>query len=261
MAAGDYIGSTDELYRRLRNATGTERPDGVSVGAGKPITGQQIYDRFIRPDEERNVQRIMGGLKQSNQQGRALAQALNSDTAKRMGFSGTSLESALGSSMNSAQAQRQAAAYQDARERLLQMNSDPSRFDVLRRANEAVGQRINRDTIGNNVWAGVDAAVGSGLQAAGGPFAGLGAAIQAIGAGRAAHMSAGLGAIGAEQAQNLSPSNIEALDLSKLASGIPVGGTMSGQSAAGFQGAGQQRASAYRRALDDEYGYGGGGFY
>lgn len=254
MAAGDYIGNEGDLYKRLRHGTATERPDGVNVGVGKPITGQQIYDRFIRPGEERDVRRIMGGLKQSNQQGRALAQALNGDTARRMGFAGTSLESALGSSMNSVQAQRQAQAFQDARERLFSMSQDPARFDVLRRANEAVGQRVQQDTIGNNVWAGIDAAVGSGLAATGGPFAGLGAAIQAIGAGRAAHLSGGIGALGAEQAQNLSPSNIDSLDLSGLASGIQQGGARAGQNAAGFQGAGQQRASAYRRALDDEYG-------
>lgn len=247
MAAGDRIETTDDLYRRLENATATERGSG-------PITGQEIYDRFIRPGEEREVRRIMGGLRQRNQSGRALAEALNADTAKRMGFGGTALESALGSSMNAVQAERQAQASQDARERLFAMSQDPARFDVLRRANEAVGRRLQRDTIGNNVWAGIDAAVGTGLQAAGGPFAGLGAAIQAIGAGRAAHMGAGIGAIGAEQAQNLSPQSIDAMDLSSLASGIQVGGGRGGQNASGFQGAGRSQASAYRRALEDEYG-------
>ena len=256
MAAGDQIRTTEEPLRRLEAGTATERRAGQKVGPGDPITGQEIYDRFIRPGEEREVRRIMGGLQQTSSQGRALAEALNEDTARRMGFSGTSLESALGSSMNAVQAQRQAQAFQDARERLFQMSQDPSRFDLLRRANEAVGRRLQRDTVGNQVWAGIDSAIGTGLQAAGGPFAGLGAAIQAIGAGRAAHASGIIGAIGAEQAQNLSPGNINTMDLSGLASGINAGGGRAGQMSSGFQGAGRQRASAYRRALEDDY-YGG----
>ena len=100
MAAGDQIRTTEELLRRLEAGTATERRPGQKIGPGDPITGQEIYDRFIRPGEEREVRRIMGGLQQASSQGRALAEALNEDTARRMGFSGTSLESALGSSMN-----------------------------------------------------------------------------------------------------------------------------------------------------------------
>lgn len=255
MAAGDRIENLDQLYRRLEAGTASERRPGQKIGPGTPITGQEIYDRFIRPGEEREVRRIMGGLRQTSTQGRALAEALNQDTARRMGFSGTSLESALGSSMNAVQAQRQAQAFQDARERLFQMSQDPARFDVLRRANEAVGRRIQRDSIGNQAWSAIDAAIGSGLQATG-VLAPVGAAIQAIGAGRAAHMGLGLAAVADTQAKNLSPGNINTMDLSGLASGIQAGGSRAGQMSAGFQGAGRQRASAYRRALEDDY-YGG----
>lgn len=256
MAAGDRIDTTEELYRRLEAGTATERRPGQRIGPGDPITGQEIYNRFVRPGLEREARRIVSGLQQTTSQGRALAESINQDAARRMGFADTSLQSALGSSMNAVQAQRQARALQEAKERLFQMSRDPAQYDVLRRANEAVGRRLQRDTVGNQVWAGIDAAVGTGLQAAGGPFAGLGAAIQAIGAGRAAHASGIIGAIGAEQARNLSPSNIETMDLSALASGINTGGGRAGQMSAGFQGAGRQRASAYRRALEDDY-YGG----
>ena len=256
MAAGDPITTVDELYRRLEAGTATERRPGQRIGPGDPITGQEIYERFIRPGEEREARRIMGSLQQAQGQGRALAEALNEDTARRMGFSGTSLESALGSSMNALQAQRQARAFQDARERLFQMSQDPSRFDVLRRANEAVGRRLQRDAVGNQVMATIDAAIGSSLSAT--PLAPVGAAIQAIGAGRAAHMGLGLGAIADTQAENLSPGNINAIDLSGMASGIPVSGGRAGQTSAGFQGAGMERASAYRRAIEDD---GFGGFY
>lgn len=255
MAVGDRIETQDELLRRLEAGRATERAAGKNIGPGKRITGQEIYDRFIRPGEEKEVRQIMGRLQQGQGRGRALAEALNEDLSKRMGFGGTALENALGSSMDQVMARRQSEAAETARKRLSQMSQDPARFDLLRRANEAVGRRLARDAVGNRVWSGIDAAIGTGLQAAGGPFAGLGAAIQAIGAGRSAHASGIIGAEGDIQSRNLSPGNINALDLSSLASTIPsAGGGRQGQSATGFQGAGRQRASAYRRALEDDYG-------
>jgi len=252
MAAGDPITSPEELYRRTENATATER--GPWMGhryRQDQLSGQDIYDRFIAPDERRRVGDIMSGLQQQRGQGAALARGLNRDKAARSGF-GSRLREALGSSFDQAMAQREAQAARDAKEQLTAMNADPARFDVLRRASEAYQKRLNRDTIGNSVWSGIDSAVGTGFAAAGGPWAGLGAGLLAAGAGRSAHAGAILAGMAAEGAERYSPNNIDSLDLASLANSIGTGA--SGQRAVGFRGAGQQRGTAYRQALEDEYG-------
>lgn len=251
MAAGDPIRTTDELYRRMRRGNATER------GSGE-ISGQDIYDRFIRPGEERAAQSVLGSLRQSGAGSRALQEGMNEATARRMGFSGTALEQSMKDSLDSQMAARQADAYRGAQQKLQQMSRDPSRFDVLRRAGEAYGQKLNQDTAVNTAWAGVDGAIGTSLMAAGGPWAGLGAAISAIGAGRSAGTGIALGARGEEGAKRFSPTNIDSMDLGKLASGLQGQGGVQGQRAVGFQGGGRGYGSIYRQALDDEYNSGGG---
>lgn len=248
MAAGDPIRTTSDLYKRLAAGTATEGP-----GTGTALSGQAIYDRFIRPDEQRRVQQIMGGLRQSNTGSRALALASNEDMARRLGFGGTQFAQALDQSTSEASSNQLGEALRRAREQLSEMNTDPARLDVLRRAAEAAQRRITRDTVGNQVWAGIDQAVGAALAAAGGPFAPLGAAIQAIGAGRGIHGGAIIGALGSEQAQRFSPSNIKTIDLAGLGQSLTAQAPR-GQSSVGPGGAGADGGMAWRRALQDEYG-------
>ena len=246
MAAGDPIRTTSDLYRRLDQGTATE-----GRGSGTPLSGQDIYDRFIRPDEQRRVQDIMGGLQQANTGGRALTLGQNEDMARRLGFGGTRFAQALDQSTSEASSAQLGEALRRAREQLSEMNSDPARLDVLRRAAEAAQGRLTRDSIGNQAWAGIDAAVGAGLSAT--PLAGVGAAIQAIGAGRAVHGGAILGGLGAEQAKRFSPSNIKTMDLAGLGQSL-ASQAPRGQAAAGPGGANLGYAGAYRRAMQDEYG-------
>lgn len=241
------IQTTDQLYKDLEGARATEN--------GVQISGQDIYDRFIRPGEQARVNSILSGLQRQGTQAGALQRGQNTDLARRMGFAGTGLETALGDSLSAAMAKRRADALSEARGQLQEMSSDPARFDVLRRAAEAFQRRVTRDTVANTTWGGIDAAVGGGLAASGNPIAsGIGAGVLIGGAIRGGAMSAGIAGGAAQGAKRFSPNNIKSLDLTKLAQGVGSGGQ--GQRAVGFQGSGRE-GSLYRRALDDEYGNGG----
>lgn len=251
MPAGDPITSPEELYRRLEAGTATERGPWMGHGYRKEaIGGQDIYDRFIAPDERRRIRELMAGQRQQRGMSQALAEGERRAAAARGGFANTALEAAMKGTFESAWAKNQALGAADRQRQLLAMQADPARFDVLRQAAEAASRRLQRDAVGNQVWAGIDQSLAAAMQ--GTPLAGLGAAIGAIGAGRSAHGAGIIGHQGADAAQRFSPGSIDAIDLGALARSIGRGSR--GQQAPGFQGAAPTQGSAWRRALEDEYG-------